>query len=331
MKAFIRTGFIAAFMFLFAAVSAYAAPVITSATINYQTSQITVNGTELVYGTKTSKVVFNGTNYSADKGGTKTAITAQLPSGLAPGTYELKVVNSYGTSANFPVTYGSDGPRGFRGYTGIQGPMGPQGFRGDSGVQGATGPTTIQILSSSQSFSSDGAFIVPQGITNVLVEMWGGGGGGALVSDCAPLPNGGGGGGGYLRATVAVTPGQSIPITVGLGGLLGTGGQDGAPGGDSRFGNLLFAGGGQGGLANGASSVGGTVTGGICSYTGFGSECFGASGLARTLGPNGWLLIPREANAYPGLYDYGFGGLAGCTSGGNTPQAGQPGYVIVSW
>ena len=77
MKNLFRVWSLTAFIFLFAA-SAYAAPVITSAAIN-SNNQITLKGTNLIYGAKTSTVVFNGVNYPANIGTpAKTSITAQL-------------------------------------------------------------------------------------------------------------------------------------------------------------------------------------------------------------------------------------------------------------
>ena len=112
MKNLFRVWSLTAFIFLFAAATAYAAPVITSASINYSNNQITVNGTNLVYGTKTSTVVFKGVNYSANVGTpTKTAVTAQLTGSIVSGTYQVKVVNGYGTSALFDVAYGAVGPQ----------------------------------------------------------------------------------------------------------------------------------------------------------------------------------------------------------------------------
>lgn len=51
---------------------------------------------------------------------------------------------------------------------------------------------------------------VPAGVTEVEFELWGAGGGGSL--------GGGGGAGGYIKAIIAVTPGQTYNVTVGQGG-----------------------------------------------------------------------------------------------------------------
>ena len=151
MKGLIRACLIAAFMILFAAASASAAPNILSAAISYSnysgysgnritiTGTYLINGPYLVYGTATSKVVFSGKSLAVIGKPTASRITAQLPGGLTPGTYELKVQDSYGTSAGFEVTYGAGGPQGPQGVPGPAGPAGATGAQGPQGVQGPKG------------------------------------------------------------------------------------------------------------------------------------------------------------------------------------------------
>ena len=61
------------------------------------------------------------------------------------------------------------------------------------------------------------------------------------------LPSGGGSGGGYARKLVTgLTPGQSLPVTVGAGGAGGTvSGAAAQPGGTSSFGQVVSATGGS--------------------------------------------------------------------------------------
>lgn len=61
-----------------------------------------------------------------------------------------------------------------------------------------------------RSFTASGSWSVPQGVTQVLIEAWGGGGGGAGA--------GGGGGGGYTMVIVDATSVSQINYTVGVGG-----------------------------------------------------------------------------------------------------------------
>ena len=61
-----------------------------------------------------------------------------------------------------------------------------------------------------------GTFVVPQGVTSVTVEVWGGGGrGGSRIS--VSNAYGGGGGGAYSRSIISVASGQSFDYSVGQG------------------------------------------------------------------------------------------------------------------
>src|SRR4051812_30039901 len=60
---------------------------------------------------------------------------------------------------------------------------------------------------------STGVWVVPAGVTKILVEGWGGGGGGCNYA--------GGGGGGYVLGLFDVTPGGYVSISVGYGGSSG--------------------------------------------------------------------------------------------------------------
>jgi hypothetical protein len=109
-----------------------------------------------------------------------------------------------------------------------------------------------------QSFTSTGSstFSVPTGISSVEVLVVAGGGGGGASEG---FENGGGGGaGGYIyNASVPVSPGGSVPVTVGAGGS-GANPQSNQPpnsspsipagkGGNSSFGPISATGGGIGG------------------------------------------------------------------------------------
>ena len=59
-------------------------------------------------------------------------------------------------------------------------------------------------------YYSGSTFTVPAGVTKITVELWGGGGGGNFYC--------GGGGGGYVKAQLAVNPGDICTIQVGNGG-----------------------------------------------------------------------------------------------------------------
>jgi hypothetical protein len=96
--------------------------------------------------------------------------------------------------------------------------------------------------------TGSGNWIVPAGVTKIVVEVWGGGGGGSNSA--------GGGGGGYVRAALVVTPGTSIAYVVGFGGQGQNADLTNATGESSTvsFGNKLIT-------ATGGSGGGGTQTG----------------------------------------------------------------------
>ena len=96
-----------------------------------------------------------------------------------------------------------------------------------------------------------GTWTAPLDVTSVTVECWGGGGAGGgntTSSDGA----GGAGGGAYSKSTtIAVTPGNTYTVTVGLGGVAVSGGTGGT-GGAGSTGGLGAAGndGGDGAAGN---------------------------------------------------------------------------------
>lgn len=123
----------------------------------------------------------------------------------------------------------------------------------------------------SQTFLASNSFVVPASSSVIFVTAvggGGGGGGGAYNGGAASTANGGGGGGGGGTTVlpIAVTPGETLNVTVGLGGFAGAGstttasaGGVGNPSFVSRSGTLLVLGvGGSagGGATSGASSPG---------------------------------------------------------------------------
>lgn len=104
------------------------------------------------------------------------------------------------------------------------------------------------------------SYVVPEGITELVIECWGGGGGGSaaigLKQDVHAAPGAGGGGGAHVHSVLKVTPGEVFILTVGSGGLGGVnpytlGEGHGESGGNTFFSNeageqLLIAEGGKG-------------------------------------------------------------------------------------
>ncbi|MGO1001839.1 hypothetical protein [Lysobacter sp. CA196] len=106
------------------------------------------------------------------------------------------------------------------------------------------------------------SFAVPTGVTQVRTTMWGAGGGGSMAASGNAA---GGGSGGYADGTVTVTPGGTLTVTVGQGGVAtGTartygGGGAGAPGRNhdpaANPGSNGSSGGGMSGLWSGSEFV----------------------------------------------------------------------------
>ena len=155
----------------------------------------------------------------------------------------------------------------------------------------------------SQTFTSNGTFTVPTGVTSVSVQVWGGGGAGGGINS-KNRGGGGGAGGSFAGATInGLVPGANIPVTIGAGGT-GVSGGDGNPGGNSSFGAYVIALGGPGG------KVGNNTT------------PYGAGAIApnngNTGGTTNW-YGGDGGNASSGNGSGGGGGSAGATgAGGNT-------------
>jgi hypothetical protein len=186
------------------------------------------------------------------------------------------------------------------------------------------GLLNAQVLTSDTYINTIGTtdWVVPACVNSVTIRAWGGGGagGGARSTD----RNGGGGGGGaYCTVTETVTPGETIRITVGVGGAgvsTGTGGAGGFSQVQHVTGAIVFcrAAGGAGGQVGsssssaGAGGAGGAIVNNIPTGTGFRGGTGGASDPAT------------------GSYDQSGGGGGGAGSGqnggnGSTPAAGTAG------
>lgn len=145
-------------------------------------------------------------------------------------------------------------------------------FSDEISVTVVAAPPGEQIVSFTTVGSGD--WTVPAGVT-VLEEVLivaGGGGGGSRQG------GGGGGGGGIIHLTnVSVTPGQSIPYTVGNGGLgaLSTALAQGQDGQNSVFDSSIAIGGGGGGAASGSGTEVAGRNGGSGGGRGRGSNVIG--------------------------------------------------------
>jgi len=182
-------------------------------------------------------------------------------------------------------------------------------------------------------------FMVPAGVTSIQVKAWGSAGA-AYNSDDISYPNTGGAGG-FARATLTVTPGETLTVDVGgsgvgkAGGINGGGSSSGEAGGggmtdikrDTTY--LVIAGGG-GGSGNGQGGNGGGLQGtasSVCQVGGVGgSQTMGGidqtcSGMPATNGTQ-YQGGQGENGGGGGGYYGGGGGSCGCGAGGGS------GYVI---
>ena len=173
-----------------------------------------------------------------------------------------------------------------------------------------TPPPTPTPVTHTKSFYTAGSYswVVPAGVTSVTIDMSGGGGSGGGAVGYYDGGGGGGAGGAYKGRIYSVSPGQTIAVRVGAGGVDGYNN-----GGASSFGSLIATGGSNGGAAGyydggggGVGGHGGTGTGG---FVGTGS--IGVSGgIATTV-----------ATYYIG----GNGGFGGNTAFGNGGGGGGVG------
>ncbi|MDG3085742.1 MopE-related protein [Vibrio hannami] len=164
-------------------------------------------------------------------------------------------------------------------------------------------------------FNESGSFIVPEGITQIHVELWGGGGAGGAgfySSTCFSDGYGGGGGGsgGRYIGDLVVTPGETFNIAIGAGGVAGSGsGQNGSSSLMSSDFTNISALGGTGGQSAEACHPGAGGIGGPGGYNGSdGGTCSGGLG-----GQNG-----------------GGDGGSGCGYSG-IGKSGLNGYAIIQW
>ncbi|WP_052729354.1 glycine-rich domain-containing protein [Chromobacterium vaccinii] len=192
-----------------------------------------------------------------------------------------------------------------------------------------------------QLFASSGAFTVPPCVTRLYVTLVGGGGGGAGAIAGAPYTPGGGGAGGVLfKAPLAVTPGQTIPLTIGAGGAGGIGSGNGGTyanstggtGGTTTFGNLSIPGG-NGGACQPSHSNGGAP--GSASLAGYGGPGSDLPNTRPDGGAGGSNIFSAPSFAGHGPQPsvlYGGGGGGGRAAGYNqNGQIGASGLVIVEW
>jgi len=197
---------------------------------------------------------------------------------------------------------------------------------GGGGGGGSGGPAGRTVITA----TGAGNFVVPANVFGIDVEVVGGGGGGGRGIG-GPTAGDGGGGGGYARKMYSVTPAQSIPYTIGAGGVGSNG--DGSDGADTVFDvgttDLTGDGGHKGVTGGGASdSAGGAFSGGDVGENG------SDGGTPGNGGKSGYPLSVGGTKDSGGIDTrtptYGGGG-AGMPVNGFPGQDGADGLIIVSW
>jgi hypothetical protein len=147
-------------------------------------------------------------------------------------------------------------------------------------AQGNTEWASVGTYNNIATYTTTGTFTIPLGISRIKVEGWGGGSGAGTKK--------GGASGGYICGFFAVSPAQSVTITIGSGGVGGRLGGTSGPGGNTIIivGNVTL-----------------TALGGIGTST-------NATGLISSNGEGGgYTVSPGTFRNYIGL----FGNIGGYT------------------
>lgn len=160
-----------------------------------------------------------------------------------------------------------------------------------------------------QTFTEDGTFTVPAGVTKILVTAFGAGGGGGRYD-----ASGGQGGDRVIKKVYSVVSGTVIPITIGKGGA-GAKASDGAKGNDGGatvIGNLITLEGGGGGTSK--------------SHRGSPGGSAAMNGMDSPMA-NGGLKGSDAYYSDDDTYEGGGGGGAGFGRGGNGGYAATGEYA----
>jgi Glycine-rich domain len=192
----------------------------------------------------------------------------------------------------------------------------------------------VQVLTTS------GSFVVPSGISQLEVEVWGAGSG--SFASTSTIASGGGSGGGYARKRITgLTPGQVIPVTIGAGGSGGTtAGVAASAGGSSSFGPYVSA---TGGNLNATTSTASPQNGATPGGLGVGGDLnlMGSSGQSAFMSaagvggaaPLGGMQSSGSVGV-SGIFPGGGAGGAGTGTNGTTPYdggSGANGLVVARW
>ncbi len=202
-------------------------------------------------------------------------------------------------------------------------------------VNGACITDTVVKLTAVNTFTTSQAYTKPNGMSYIVVEVWGGGGGGG-DGDGTGDGTGGGGSGGYAmeQFTVSELAGTTTPfIQIGAAGTV-TASASGGAGGTSAFAGSATSTGGGGGVrangADGAGGAGGIGSGGDLNMNGdsggYGDTAIGIGGAGGD--------APRGGVGGAGGVGAGAAGAAGACGGGGggsngTGTVGGVGCVVI--
>lgn len=173
-----------------------------------------------------------------------------------------------------------------------------------------------------QTFTANGSYVVPAGVSQIEAEVWGGGSG--SYASTSAVGSGGGAGGGYARKRITgLVTGQVIPVTIGNGGAGGTtAGAVPGTGGTSSLGPFVSA---TGAGLNYLNSFSMPQSGAYPPGTGFGGDVnlTGSMGQDSNAGKGGLGgSAPMGGNVASGTF-----GLPGNFPGGGASGAGNPGGI----
>ncbi len=197
---------------------------------------------------------------------------------------------------------------------------------GDLNIRNLVVSGAVVVNGNSVTLSMSSIFVVPPGVTNLKVELWGGGGG-AGSGNSGSGARSGGGGGAYAKSILTVVPGATYSV------IIGTGGVQGSNGTNSSFGTtLVVAAGGATPASTDVGGIGGTVaasTGAVRFSGGSGgvrqssNSAGGGGGGSATGAGNGGNGI----NGSAGLGGAGGSGQGNGGHGGNTGAVGLNGIT----
>jgi hypothetical protein len=208
---------------------------------------------------------------------------------------------------------------------------------------GGIGPTQLSSFGlpwGSSTFTSNGTFVVPSNVNNIIVVGSGGGGGGGGGGQAGGTTGGSGGAGGSGATpntlSIPVSPGDTLTIVVGSAGAAGTSGTGaGGNGGNGTASSITdsstevaYFPGGTGGIGGGAGT--GSPSAATTTFSTSNFAAIATIGGAGAAGVSGNVAAGNGANGGVNYY-YGIaatggtGGAAGGAGGGSGGGGGAGG------